>query len=86
MARVFTTEFWYHTYLFKALIVITDEDSGLNVCIRVFDKESIRILGNDYIEFIGLQGYKTELRFQNTEAQELLAAVHKAILNHLNKQ
>lgn len=86
MARVFTTEFVFDNYCFKGLVLIQDDPiHGLIIRLRVFDKESIRILGNDSIEFAGLNGYKKLKQVQHLKAQELLDAVHQAILKHLAK-
>lgn len=86
MARVFTTEFPFNSYIFKALVLIRDDQQGLIIRLRVFDKESIRILGNDCIEFVGLTGYKQLESVQNERAQELLIEVHKEILQYLTKK
>ena len=66
--------------------MITDNEKGLVVRIHVFDQESIRILGNNSIEFVGLNGYKSVAQWQHYEAQELLNAIYNAILDQLNKK
>jgi len=86
MARVFTTEFRFRQFWLKALVVIQEEEGRLNVRLRVFDPEALRILGKESIAFAGLKGYKASADLQGEEVQELLDTVHDAILDHLNKK
>lgn len=85
MARVFTTEFLFNSYWFRGLVIIKDEKDGLIIRLRVFDNESIRILGKDSIEFVGLTGYKNLAEVQTAEAQELLDVLYRSILDYLTK-
>lgn len=85
MARVFTTEIFFHSYLVRVLVSIRDEAQGLIVSIRVFDEEAIRILGSDSIEFIGLTGYRQLEVIKHPLALELLDRIFDAMLDQLNK-
>jgi hypothetical protein len=85
MARVFTTEFSFHSHWLRVLVVIKDNQEGLFIRIRVFDEEAIRILGKDSMEFVGLTGYKKLDEIQSSQALELLDSIYQAILDQLNK-
>lgn len=85
MARVFTIEFPFQSFWFRALITLTDGSDGLIISIRVFDTDSIRILGTDRVAFTGLHGHRKDPLFLQPEAQDLLETIHNTVLQHLNR-